>query len=146
MSEVCFPDGTVVRGTALASRDVNAGWRDRGLYLDARWSPTWPAEIVDWPDLGTPSSDVDAAAAIRRAFEHARSGANVEVGCVAGQGRTGTVLACMAVLAGIPEQEAVTWVRRHYSPGAVETSAQSAWVLWFADRAAGNGWIVTGTP
>jgi hypothetical protein len=38
----------------------------------------------------------------------------------------------MAVLAGVSPSEAVTWVRRNYSPTAVETPEQEAWVLWFA--------------
>jgi hypothetical protein len=38
----------------------------------------------------------------------------------------------MAVLAGVPADEAVAWVRAHYRPEAVETAAQAAWVAWFA--------------
>lgn len=137
-----FPDGIVVRGAGLADRDTNREWRDRGLYLDARWAPTWPAELVDWPDFGTPADDVDAANAIHRAVEHARAGANVEVGCAGGIGRTGTVLACMAVLAGVARDDAAAWTRRRATPHAIETSAQERWVSWFADHAAGQGWIV----
>lgn len=131
-----FPDGSRVRGAGLAERDTNRRWREHGLYLDARWAPSWPSELIDWPDLGTPTDDVAAARAIRRAFEHARAGAKVEVGCAAGIGRTGTVLACMAVLAGVASDEAVGWVRHHATPRAVETSAQERWVRRFADLAA----------
>lgn len=138
MREVRFPDGTIVRGCALADRDRNAGWRGRGLYLDTRWAPTWPAELVDWPDLGTPVHDRAATGAIVRAFDHARAGVAVEVGCLGGRGRTGTVLACMAVLAGVPADGAVAWVRRHYLAGAVETSAQELWVGGFARRVEGR--------
>jgi hypothetical protein len=139
--EVRFPDGTVVRGAALAERDENAGWRDRGLYLDARWAPTWPAELIDWPDFSTPADDAEAAAGIHRAFHAARDGANLEVGCAGGRGRTGTVLACMAVLAGAPVDDAVAWVREHYSLHAVETSAQERWVSTFARHATEHGWL-----
>jgi protein-tyrosine phosphatase len=52
---------------------------------------------------------------------------------VRGSGRTGTVLACMAVLAGVPPPEAVEWVRANYRPEAVETVEQEAWVRWFAE-------------
>lgn len=41
----------------------------------------------------------------------------------------------MAFLAGVSASEAVTWVRRNYSPTAVETPDQEAWVLWFAAQA-----------
>ena len=130
--EVHFPDGTVVRGAALANREVNADWRDRGLYLDARWAPTWPATVLDWPDLGLPTSDADAIRAIQEAFTHARTGSNVEVGCAGGLGRTGTVLACMAVLAGVPSTDAVAWIRDRYDRRAVEASRQESWVVSFA--------------
>jgi hypothetical protein len=47
----------------------------------------------------------------------------------------------MAVLAGVPGEEAVAWVRRHYRPEAVEVPSQVDWVNWFAESAAQNGWI-----
>ena len=56
----------------------------------------------------------------------------IEVGCAGGLGRTGTVLACMAVLAGVPAPDAVSWVRRNYRVGAVETPEQERWIDWFA--------------
>jgi protein-tyrosine phosphatase len=69
---------------------------------------------------------------ITDAFRRARRGELVEVGRLGGSGRTGTVLACMAVLAGVPPAEAVPWVRAAYRPEAVETAEQNAWVQWFA--------------
>jgi hypothetical protein len=132
--EVSFPDGVVVRGAAVTDRETNADWRDYGLYLDARWAPTWPATVLDWPDFGLPTSDADAIRAIEEAFDRARAGRNVEVGCAGGRGRTGTVLAGMAVLAGVAAPDAVTWVRDRYDPRAVEGSAQEAWVLDLALR------------
>jgi len=35
----------------------------------------------------------------------------VEFGCAGGHGRTGTALACMAILDGVPGTEAVAFVR-----------------------------------
>jgi protein-tyrosine phosphatase len=139
MGAVRFPDGTVVHGAALAARDADAGWRTFGLYLDPRWRPDWPHRLVDWPDLGLPADDADADTAIRDALTRAQAGEGVEVGCVGGLGRTGTVLACMAVLTGIPARRAVAWVREHYVPTAVETAAQERWVLRFAERTATGG-------
>ncbi len=138
--EIRFPDGTIVRGAALSDRDANADWRDRGLYLDARWAPTWPATVLAWPDLGLPVDNATADQAIRRAFEHARGGGNLEVGCAGGLGRTGTVLSCMAVLAGVSGAEAVRFVRRHYDGRAVEGSRQEGWVLDFVQRQHGELW------
>ena len=130
--EVVFPDGTRVRASSLPDRDEHLSGRDFGLYLDPRWNPTWPAELIDWPDFGLPRDDARAASQIRAAFARAKRGEGVEVGCMGGLGRTGTVLACMAVLAGVDAKEAVAWVREHYRPNAVETPDQERWVQWFA--------------
>lgn len=129
---VVFQDGTAVRASGLAARGADSC--DFGLYLDARWAPTWPAVVVEWEDFGVPSDPSSAVAAIRDAFARARAGEVVEVGCAGGLGRTGTVLACMAILAGVPVAGAVAWVREHYDPRAVETEEQIAWPLWFAEH------------
>ena len=136
MTLVTFPDGSRVRASALAERVEGDPERAYGLYLDESWAPTWPAQLVAWPDFGVPTDPEVAAGQISDAFARARSGELVEVGCLGGTGRTGTVLACMAVLAGVPAAEAVPWVREAYRPSAVETSEQEAWVLWFADWSA----------
>ncbi len=130
-AEVHFPDGTVVRAASLAACDHNAGWRDYGLYLDERWQPAWPAWVVAWPDFGVPSDAHEAKEAIVQAYERAQAGERVEIGCAGGMGRTGTVLACLAILAGVEDDEAVAWVRRHYHEDAVETPAQEHWVREF---------------
>jgi protein-tyrosine phosphatase len=54
-----------------------------------------------------------------------------EVGCMGGRGRTGTALACVAVLDGVPADQAVDYVRRHYHPDAVETEARRRLVAEF---------------
>lgn len=48
-----------------------------------------------------------------------------------GRGRTGTALACLAVLDGVPHREAVAYVREHYCVHAVETPWQRRFVLDF---------------
>jgi protein-tyrosine phosphatase len=55
----------------------------------------------------------------------------VEIACAGGNGRTGTALACLAVLDGVPNREAVAYVREHYAPGAVETPGQRRFVSRF---------------
>lgn len=132
MATVRFPDGTEITASALSSRSEINLHRDFGLYMDPSWRPTWPADLIAWPDFGVPDHPHRAAEQIVDAFHRARCGQRVEIGCIGGKGRTGTVLACMAVLSGVPADAAVAWVRSHYHPEAVETSAQAAWVEWFA--------------
>jgi hypothetical protein len=129
---VLFPDGTAVDACGLRDRRADASDRDFGLYMDPRWAPTWPAELIEWEDFGLPADGARAAEQIRGAFDRARRGERVEVGCAGGLGRTGTVLACMATVAGVPAAEAVEWVRANYEPQAVETPEQEAFVRAFA--------------
>jgi hypothetical protein len=53
------------------------------------------------------------------------------VACSGGRGRTGTALACLAILDGLPRQEAVAFVREHYHPRAVETFRQRRYIARF---------------
>lgn len=137
-----LPDATPVRGRALR-RPIPAGpLPDFGLYLASRpggrrhssssWQPSWPADWVDWPDFRTPREPGQAVASIVNAYELARSGRRVEVACAGGTGRTGTVIACLSILAGHPADDAVAWTRQHYRRRAVETPGQRRWIRWFA--------------
>ncbi|MBU0510584.1 MAG: dual specificity protein phosphatase family protein, partial [Chloroflexi bacterium] len=76
------------------------------------------------PDFRIPP-DVNALEdAIAAAIEHAQAGGNLAAHCMAGMGRTGTFMACMAKrhlsLDGV---EAIDWVRQSI-PGAMENSLQ----------------------
>jgi len=81
-----------------------------------------------WPDFRTPTSTDDAIAVLAKAYRRSAS-ERVELACGGGVGRTGTALAAIAVLAGVPRPEAVAWVRRRYSRRAVEKPWQRRWVL-----------------
>jgi rhodanese/phosphatase family protein len=133
--DVILPDGTRIRACSLAGRVEADTERSFGLYMDAAWHPTWPAVVIPWADFGTPLDSEEAAREIQAAFSRAKRGEVVEIGCVGGLGRTGTVLACLAVLAGAAPADAVPWVRRNYDVRAVETAEQERWVLWFGEWA-----------
>lgn len=96
---------------------------DFGLYLDPRWQPPWPHQHVDWPDFGLPADHQALVGLLDDLMARARAGDMVEVGCLGGHGRTGTALACLAVLAGLTE-DPVDWVRANYCGHAVETDEQ----------------------
>jgi Swiss Army Knife protein, DSP-PTPase phosphatase domain len=129
-----FPDGTRVLASGWFERGASAARPDFGLYLDPIWTPAWPAEHLAWPDFGVPLEQARADAQILSAWNQARADRRVEVACVGGHGRTGTVLACMAVLAGVPAAEAVRWVRGRYCERAVQEPAQEYWMERFAER------------
>ena len=146
---IALPDGTPVRGRGRREPLPAGPTPDWGLYLGhdpdlprsglrigraQEWRPDWPAEWIEWPDFRTPRDDVAAAAAIARAYQRAASGERVEVACGGGVGRTGTVIACLAVLAGHPAADALAWTRANYRPRAVETPGQRRYIAWFADN------------
>jgi protein-tyrosine phosphatase len=82
---------------------------------------------VRWPDFRLPADPGQLRAALAEARERAATG-RVELACGGGRGRTGTALACLAVLDGVPADEAVAWVRARYDRRAVETRAQQRFV------------------
>lgn len=123
-----MPDGTEVTAVSFGSTDPYAREvaPDFGLYLDERWRPPWPHELFDWPDFGVPADPASVVVALESLRARARAGQRVEIGCYGGHGRTGTALACLAVLSGHPAGEAVDWVRSVYCERAVETDQQEA--------------------
>jgi hypothetical protein len=127
LDPVVLPDGTTIWATSYAPDYARDRSPDFGLYLDARWSPPWPHGHIDWPDFSVPVDRDAMLGALRDALARAREGEVVEVGCLGGHGRTGTAVACLAVLAGL-ETDAVDWVRSTYCDHAVETDEQVALV------------------
>ncbi|MEE1942727.1 protein phosphatase [Streptomyces sp. TRM 70361] len=129
-----LPSGRLVRGRGLR-RPLPEGPRPTfALYLLGGEPPAvdWEARWVRWPDFRLPSDRTAAAGALREAWERAAA-ERVELACGGGYGRTGTALACLAVLDGVPAREAVAYVRDHYSRRAVETPRQRRFVRRFPD-------------
>lgn len=83
-----------------------------------------------WPDFRLPRDRRDAVAALRQAWLRAEY-ERVEIACGGGRGRTGTALACIAVLDGVPAEQAVAFVRERYDQHAVETPWQRRYVARF---------------
>jgi protein-tyrosine phosphatase len=80
--------------------------------------------FVAWPDFGVIDATLARSLAQGIAAELAR-GETVEVGCLGGHGRTGTLL---AIVIGVAEslcaEDALAEARRRYCLHAVETRAQ----------------------
>jgi Protein-tyrosine phosphatase len=130
-SVVILPDGTEVTAASFDAKDPYARDQapDYGLYFDQKWSPPWAHDHLDWPDFGVPDDATTAVGALCSVLERARAGERAEVGCLGGHGRTGTALACLAILTGCPPSEAVAWVRAIYCADAIETAEQEAFVV-----------------
>jgi hypothetical protein len=130
---VVLPDGARLRGRGLrraVAPDPPPEW---GLVLLGRppAERPWPVRWVRWQDFWLPADAAEARAAFVEAHGLALEGVRVEVACGGGRGRTGTALACIAQLGGVPAAEATAWVRRTYDPRAVETPWQRRFVARF---------------
>lgn len=132
-SAVVLPNGTAVMAVSFDPNDAytREGRPDFGLYLDHNWSPPWEHDHVQWPDFSVPVSADELRDKLTGLLERARRGALVEMGCLGSHGRTGTALACLAILAGVPPTEAVAWVRSAHCEKSVETPEQAAFVTNF---------------
>ncbi len=130
---VTFQDGTTVDAASyIGNDDQSAHDRfptpDFGVYLDHIWAPPWSYVHVEWPDFGVPSDSIALRVRCEEILRRARSGERVEIGCVGGHGRTGTLLALLAIMTGTPVSEAVAWVRDGYCSSAIETAEQECFV------------------
>ncbi len=103
-----------------------------GLYLLSRPPPPmpWASRWLRWRDFGLPADGVQSGRLLIEAWQWTAT-ERVEVACAGGHGRTGTALACLAVLDGVPADEAVRFVRERYGRRAVETPWQRRYVAHF---------------
>ena len=122
---VTLPTGPRVRGRRLSDTVSPA---DFALLLADGPVPTWPHRHIHWPDFWIPSDRAEALDALHEAHHRAQDGERVEVTCRGGIGRTGTALAALAILDGLPPNQAVTWIRGNYHPRAAETPWQRRWL------------------
>ncbi|MGY1618790.1 protein-tyrosine phosphatase family protein [Geodermatophilus sp. SYSU D00691] len=129
---VRLPSGRLVRGRGVRRPAVDGPAPEFGVYLLGRppqpvpWESTW----VRWPDFRLPADPAALRTALADALRRCGD-QRVELACGGGRGRTGTALACLAVLDGVPAEEAVAWVRARYHRRAVETPAQARFVRRF---------------
>lgn len=122
---VALPGGARVRGRRLTDPASPA---DFALVLAGGPVPPWPHRHIRWPDFWLPTDRRDALDALGEAHRRAYAGERVEIACRGGIGRTGTALAALAILDGMPASQAIDWVRSSYHRRAVETPWQKRWL------------------
>jgi protein-tyrosine phosphatase len=129
-----LPSGQLVRGRGLRDPMPAGALPSYGVYLLGKEPPTveWESRWLRWPDFRLPADAVEAREVFVDALARVHRGERVEFACGGGRGRTGTALACLAVLDGVPAAEAVAYVRANYSSHAVETPWQKRYVRRFA--------------
>ncbi|PSK99284.1 hypothetical protein CLV63_1033 [Murinocardiopsis flavida] len=127
-----LPSGLLIRGRGLRNPFPQGPEPTFALYLLGRRPPpvAWESRWVRWPEFWLPSDRAALADALRQALSRAATD-RVEVACAGGRGRTGTALACLAILDGVPARDAVAYVREHYSRYSVETPWQRRFVSRF---------------
>lgn len=127
-----LPSGRLVRGRGLRKPMPSGHPPAFGVYLLGEPPPDfgWESRWVRWPDFRLPDEPAYLRSVLVEALDRAGD-RRVELACDGGRGRTGTALACLAVLDGLPAGEAVTYVRAHYDRKAVETPWQRRFVRRF---------------
>jgi hypothetical protein len=138
-----LPSGRRVRGRALRQRLPRRIARVQaalppgleptyGLYLLGTPPPPypWPSRWLKWRDFRLPSDPTTAVDTLHDLWRRLDDD-RVEIACSGGRGRTGTALACLVVIDTGNVAGAVTYVRNHYHPNAVESPAQRRYVARF---------------
>ncbi|MGQ0680392.1 MAG: protein-tyrosine phosphatase family protein [Actinomycetota bacterium] len=122
---------------------------DIGLYLDSVWAsdalivssglacPVSHAGepgliIFPWRDWSVPEDPALLRKVLLWLLDEIQKGKMVEIGCIGGHGRTGTALACLLVLQGVPGKKAIRRVRRDYCELAIESQRQLELIKSFA--------------
>jgi hypothetical protein len=120
-----LPSGRLIRGRGLRRPLPDGPLPTFGVYLLAKApdAPAWEHRWIKWPDFRLPSDREQAGITLRELWDRALD-ERAEVACGGGRGRTGTALAWLAVLDGVPAGKAVAYVREHYDRHAVETPWQ----------------------
>jgi len=128
---------------------------DFGLYADFAWEPAWRNEYIVWPDYEIPDFPNVAVEQIQSAAARIFNGEIVEIGCIGGHGRTGTIAACLAVTLSdmasgsenrLDATAAIKRVREQYCVSALESREQEWWVELYTHKAYGSPQMLRAKP
>lgn len=128
-----LPSGRRVRGRGLRAPLPGGPHPSFAVYLTSvpPPSPEWDFTWIRWRDFWLPADPDALRSAVSEAWRRSET-ERVEIACGGGFGRTGTALAALAVVDGVPASDAVAYVRQHYSPRAVEMPWQRRFVTRFS--------------
>ena len=147
-------------GSAFSDRKSEPKADQAGVcvFLDHRWmqeySPVWvnpalaykakdrflsknetPTIFLDWPDMGVLEIE-DLKPVVSYLANVIDIG--VEIGCMGGHGRTGTLMALIMVQLGCKAEEAIKTIRKDYCKRAIETQGQEELIKAFAKEVQGS--------
>jgi len=149
-------------GSAFSDRksEPQAEKADLCVFLDNRWmkeySPVWinpalakhisctahkapdkffkketPTIFLDWPDMGVLEIE-DLKPVVEYLASVIEMG--VEIGCMGGHGRTGTLMALIMVQLGCKPGKAIKTIRKDYCHRAIETQKQEDLIKAYAEE------------
>ena len=106
-----------------------SSWKSRityvGMPLPAKTQ--YPHILVDWPDMGMVDG-FTLGGILDTIDEYAEAGP-IEIACVGGHGRTGTLAAILCILyGGMRAQESIDYVWENYCMEAIESRSQTVGV------------------
>ncbi len=126
---------------ALAETPVQAG-----TFLDAKWNShrggalpnSDHVVVIDWTDFGV--VDVDKFdGLVNTVVGHLEVDESVDVACLGGHGRTGTLLAGLLIaIEGLDGSEAISTIRSRYCEQAVGGENQPQLIRDYAARRSGE--------
>lgn len=124
-------DGELVAFSIFVLEDLEV-LREEGVCAIVSLTERFPDELVGQPGMATLHLPVDdmtpptmeqVAEFVRFVDRQVERGCAVGVHCMAGLGRTGTMIACYLVTRGLDWEEAIEEVRRR-RPGSIQTEQQ----------------------
>ena len=107
-----------------------------GVYLSEIWEGiplSYPALIIRWPDYGAIELK-QLNKLMSKIKEKLDQGLTIDIACIMGHGRTGTLLACLLVeLEGMSAEDAIREVRTRHCEYAIECLDQEELIEEFAN-------------
>ena len=119
---------------SMSWHEALTGMMSVGIPCPIKWD--WPFITVEWGDYSLPDSWV-LNQLLTFVVGKIKSGQRIEIGCMGGHGRTGTLLAMLQVeIGGMTAKAAIDTIRRDYCDEAIEGYAQEESIYELADEEA----------